>query len=418
MIALYAVTATLARSADAGAIVGFVLLATAGQGDAAVAGLLAAALTAPHLAGPLIAPLLDRSAHPAAVLATAFACYALCVGAAAAAFTVGATALSVIALVIAGACGPLLTGGLSSRLAGLVRDERSAQRRAQGMDALTYGLAGTLGPVAIALIASAVTPLAAILVVAAFALVAAALLTALPVGRPGATAERNDAPRPSFRKNLAVLFSVPPLRRVTVGTGVTAFAVGAMPLLAVAAATLHPLGPSATAVLVSAFGVGNLVGSVAMTVRPLRGSPERAVARAAVAIALFAALCALAPTLILAAAAFALTGLASAVQFTSSLAARAEYSPPEARAQVFVTMAGLKVAFSSAGVAIAGIVASTAPLALLVGAAATAALAAALMALDAGLGRLRERRGRSEQDAPRRQAAARSISRETGEPSP
>src|SRR5690349_5177586 len=54
----------------------------------------------------------------------------------------------------AGACGPLLTGGLSSRLAALAPPQEKAQRRAQGLDALSYGIGGTAGPAAVAALAS------------------------------------------------------------------------------------------------------------------------------------------------------------------------------------------------------------------------------------------------------------------------
>ncbi len=72
-------------------------------------------------------------------------------------------------------------------------------------------------------------------------------------------------------------------------------------------------------------------------------------------MAIALALCALAPSYRLALIAFALAGVANAPFFTATLAARSRYSPPEARAQVFVTLAGLKVAMASAGTALAGI---------------------------------------------------------------
>ncbi|PZE29150.1 hypothetical protein [Curtobacterium sp. MCLR17_042] len=54
------------------------------------------------------------------------------------------------------------------------------------------------------------------------------------------------------------------------------------------------------------------------------------------------------------AAAFGLLGVATGVLFTAGLAARAAFSPPSAKAQIFVSMAGIKVACSSVGTAIAG----------------------------------------------------------------
>jgi hypothetical protein len=52
------------------------------------------------------------------------------------------------------------------------------------------------------------------------------------------------------------------------------------------------------------------------------------------------------------------------------LAGRSRYSPPEARAQVFVSLAGVKIAAGSAGTALAGAAMGAGPRALLVAAAA------------------------------------------------
>src|SRR3954449_2731744 len=159
----YLLAATLARGADGGAAVGLVLLATSPatglRHGAAAGGLLAAALTAPHLLGPLVARQLDRARDGRGVLATACGAYGFALGGAA--LLLGQVPLVFVAaaVVVAGLCGPLLTGGLSSRLAGIARDDG----RAEGWDAVTYGLAGTLGPAVVAALAAATTPLAAVL---------------------------------------------------------------------------------------------------------------------------------------------------------------------------------------------------------------------------------------------------------------
>lgn len=66
-------------------------------------------------------------------------------------------------------------------------------------------------------------------------------------------------------------------------------------------------------------------------------------------------LCAAAPGFALAFAGFTLVGVLTAPFFTATLASRAAYSPPQARAQVFVSMAALKVGGQSAGTAAAGV---------------------------------------------------------------
>jgi hypothetical protein len=72
----YAFAATVARTADAGAAVGVVLLAAGGAGGVRLGGLLAAALTAPHLLGGRIGRLVDRARDPRRPLAAGCVGYA------------------------------------------------------------------------------------------------------------------------------------------------------------------------------------------------------------------------------------------------------------------------------------------------------------------------------------------------------
>src|SRR5690348_951307 len=142
----YTGAAILARGADAGAAVGFVLLAatTPGLRNAPfVGGVLVTCLTAPHLAGPVLARQLDRARDGRRFIAALCVAYGVFV--AVAALALGRVPVVAVAApaAVAGLCGPLLTGGLSSRLGALVAADETAQRRAQGLDALTYGVAGT-----------------------------------------------------------------------------------------------------------------------------------------------------------------------------------------------------------------------------------------------------------------------------------
>ncbi len=174
----------LARGADGGAAVGLVLLAVSPAAGlhhgARAGGLLAAALTAPHLLGPWVARRLDRARDSRRVLAAAFAAYGIALGAASLGLGRFPLAVVLVAVAAAGACGPLLTGGLSSRLAGIVTASGRnggtdrPQGRAEGWDAVTYGLAGTLGPALVAVLSSATTALAAMLTLAAATVAAAA----------------------------------------------------------------------------------------------------------------------------------------------------------------------------------------------------------------------------------------------------
>ena len=370
-LARYLTAATLARGADAGAPVGLALLATLRHGPA-VGGLLTAALTAPHLLGPWVARRLDVARDGRRLLAAAFATYGVALAGAALLLGHAPLALVVAAVLVAGACGPLLTGGLSSRL------EATAGKGREGWDALSYGLAGTAGPALVALASTAMSPLAAVIALAAAAALAALAALALPrvegkgaagpeaAGRadPPRAADRPRAAGPPALASLRLLVAAGPLRRVNLVTLLAAFGTGG---LAVIAAVLG------SAELVAAFGLGNLAGSLLVTARPLRGEPARMAVLGAAGLAAALGLAAVAPH----PATFALAGFANAPFFTATLAARARYAPPEARAQVFVSMAGLKIAAASAGAAVAGAtIAAAGPRALLAAGAAVTLLGA------------------------------------------
>lgn len=351
-VAAYFVSACLARAADAGAIIGIVLLAHGVAPNTALAGLLAACITAPHLAGPLAARVLDRSTRQRLVLAAAFTLYAIALAGGGILLARHLLILAAVSIVIAGACGPLLTGGLSSLLGGLIAGRESSQRRAQGMDAFTYGVAATVGPATVTIVAATTGPLTAICVAAGLAVLAAVALSALPVEDRSVAL---TSPALTVRDALRVLARAGPLRRVAVAATLAALPIGAISLLAIAFVLGHGGRAIDGATLVTVNGVGGLIGSTIAIVRPLRGDPERLTRNWTLAVAVGFLLCALSPSVPTAAVAFGLLGAVTSIQFAATLAARSSYSPPGARAQLFVTMAGLKVAFSSLGVALVGI---------------------------------------------------------------
>ena len=176
---LYVTAATLARAADAGAAVGMVLLALATSHlsrPSLVGGVLVACLTAPHLVGPVLARRLDQMPDGRGLLAAAFLLYGMALCGATLSLGRLPVVVTAVLVVVAGLCGPLLTGGLSSRLAGLVRRGERAQRRAQGWDAVTYGIGGSAGPAAVAAVASVTNATVAMLTLAAAAVLAAVVV--------------------------------------------------------------------------------------------------------------------------------------------------------------------------------------------------------------------------------------------------
>src|SRR3954471_16650793 len=348
----YVAAATRGPGADGAAAVGLVLVATsadAGLANAAlVGGLLATGLTAPHLFGPWVARGLDRARDGRRLLAAAFALYGLTL--AAAALLLGRAPLTAVAVpvLLAGLCGPLLTGGLSSRLSAIAGRGKRSQRRAQGWDAVSYGLGGSAGPALVAILAAAATPVVAVVALGAAAVLAAGWTLTLPRRRTPPAAPREPLPVRAALRLMAVHRA---LRRAGVAAMLTGFSTGALSVIAVLFGHALSPRPGAGATLAAMFGLGNLAGALLVTAFPLRGDPERLALRWAVAIAAGFALCAVAPTRPLAIAAFALAGAPNAPFIAATLAARSRHAPPGARAQVFVWMAGAKVAMGAAGAA-------------------------------------------------------------------
>jgi hypothetical protein len=347
----YFVAACLLRGADTAAIIGVVLAAReAGAGTAT--GVLAACITLPHLGGPFAAQLLERAHAKNLVLAAAGVLYGVAL--AGAILLLGVSVIGAgVGLLIAGFAGPLLTGGLSSQLAGIVGSSDQARRRAQGMDALTYGVSATAGPAAVAAIASQASPTTAVLVASVSAVAGAVAVLFLPARRPAGSL-RDRPVAVGLRAALGMLLRLPGLRRTTLATAVTAMPLGAAPLLAIATTDSIGAATASSAVLTAAYGAGNLIASALLIVVPLRGDVDRLVrfGVGAVCAAFMTGLVIV--SVPVSAAAFAILGAATGVLFTASLAARVAFSPAGAEAQIFVSMAGIKVAFSSIGAALAG----------------------------------------------------------------
>ncbi|MEC5200988.1 MFS family permease [Arthrobacter sp. PL16] len=358
----YVFAATLVRSADGGAVVAIVLLAHAVGLPGWVAGLLGAAITAPHLLGPFIARRLDTARDGLTVIAVSAVLHGLLLGAAALLLPITWALWPAVLLFVSGIFGPMLTGGISSRLPSIAGPDQHAQRRAQSWDVATYGFSGTLGPAVVAWISSTSSPLTATLVLAAAAILGAAAVLALPRQAPPDPAV--DVPSPL--RTLGSIWRHGPLRR-TLGLTVTvAFSVAALPIYAVAIAPAMG-GASSAGLLVAGYGVGNLLGSAGLMLRPLRGDADRLMTSLSVLVAVTLILVILGPNLPVSLLAFGLAGIANALFFAATLAARSEYAPRAARGQVFIWVGALKIAAGSAGTAVAGAItgsAGWAPLAL------------------------------------------------------
>ncbi|MBT2586349.1 MFS transporter [Arthrobacter sp. ISL-95] len=349
-LARYVLAATLARTADGGAVVAIVLLATTSGASGWLAGILGACITAPHLFGPLVARSLDTAKDGRTVIAWACVVHGATLAAAVLLFRVTPPLVPGLFLIASGLVGPLLTGGISSRLAAIAGPERNSQRRAQGWDVATYGIGGTIGPSLVAAVSAWANPAAAALIIAGSTFAAAAVIRLLPCTPPATVAP--EVPRPG--RTLLMMISYGPLRRTLYMTVVVALTVAALPITAVASTPEMGVAPAAAGILTAAYGLGGLLGSAGVMIRPLRtdADPLMTWLAAAVGVALCGA--AVAGTFPTAVAAFACAGVLNSYFFASTLAARSEYAPPAARGQVFVWIGALKITAGSAGTALAG----------------------------------------------------------------
>lgn len=157
-LARYVLAATLARSADGGAVVAIVLMATTSGAPGWLAGLLGVCITAPHLFGPFIAGSVDTARDGRTVIALACMAHGVTLGAAVLLYPMTWPIVPALLLIASGLVGPLLTGGISSRLAAIAGSDRTSQRRAQGWDVATYGIGGTIGPSLVAAVSAWASP--------------------------------------------------------------------------------------------------------------------------------------------------------------------------------------------------------------------------------------------------------------------
>ncbi|GII76266.1 hypothetical protein Sru01_12480 [Sphaerisporangium rufum] len=416
----YLATAFLARLAAEGVTVAVVMLVLARTGDAAPGAYVLAAWTAPHvLAAPLAGTLAARTPRPRMFYCGALAGFAAAV--AALALLAGRVPLPVaLAVAVAGGCcGPVVTGGLSSLIAGLTGP---GPRRdlAYGLDATVYNAASVAGPVLVGVAAAAAGADTAMGLLAAVALASAVAAGTLPYARARATSATGTGPRPgtggkaktsaaagpdaeadpgthkgmgadsgtatgpggtSMRDGLVAglvaLWRVAELRAITAATCLAFLGVGALTTTTVLLA--GSMGnPAAGSWLITAFALGALAGSLAAARWGTRLPAARQAELGLFGIGLALGAAALTGSPVAAAALYAVAGVCDGPVLAATLRIRAEHAPEHARAQVFTVGAGLKITAAAAGAGLAGLAATAPPALLLLGIAALQLAAAAL----------------------------------------
>ncbi|MBT2481629.1 MFS transporter [Streptomyces sp. ISL-94] len=379
----YLAAALAARFASEGMAMAVVLLALERTGSAAYGAFVLTAWLAPHvLAAPLAGAAAARARRPRLFHVGALAGFAAAVAALAVLLGRAPVPLVLAVAVLGGSCGPMITGGLSSLVTGLV-PAGAGRDRAYGWDASTYNAAGVTAPAAVSLATALWSGGPAMAVLAVSAALAAALAATLPYGDPPA-GRAAGAPRAGLGAGLAALWRVRELRAVTAATTLAFVGIGSLTTTAVLLAAA--LGsPDAGGVLMTAFAVGALGGSLTLG-RMTSVEPGRLVrwALAGTGVALAAA--AFTPSVGVTAALFAVAGVCDGPLLTSTLRIRAEHAPDGVRTQVFTLGAGLKVTAASTGAALVGFAADAPAWTLLTGIAGLQFAAALLHVLAAPRG--------------------------------
>ena len=156
----------------------------------------------------------------------------------------------------------------------------------------------------------------------------------------------------------------------------------ALPVAAGGFAAVTGSEAAAAGTLTAAYGAGGLGASVLLMVRPLRTDADRSMTWFAASVAAMLALTLVSTTLWVALVLYAVVGACNSIFFATTLAARSEFAPDTARAQIFVWVGALKIASGAAGTALAGALIGPGVLLPVAGAAAVAGLAAALSQLE------------------------------------
>ncbi len=350
------------RLAGAGTAVAIPVLAIEELNSIATGGLLVGLSLAPTvLVAPFAGAALDRAPNPrllftAAGLVTAVA-FALT------AF-LGVVPLPVIVavLILSGAAAPFYMGGLSGVVGDIVIDDR----RAFAQDALSYNIAGVAGPGLAAVGVGLGSGRIAMLTLAALAATGAIAMLWLPISRRVRHEDAHGLLR-EIGEGFRALATHRPLALVTAAGTVSQFGAGAFPIAAVALAIERNGSSDGGAVLVTAFAVGAVVGSIATaSLTRFDFAPVRVMWFGFAGTGL--ALLAIIPDLgsVAAVAATAVAGLLSAPATAAMLLLRARYAPPGLRSQVFAVAAGLRASAAALGAALIGVIAGVPAWALIV----------------------------------------------------
>ncbi|MBW1637516.1 MFS transporter [Microbacterium resistens] len=348
-------TASISRLAHDATGIAVILGVLDRTGDAGLAGLVAAAFTFPAIVtGTIVGAQIDRARSRRRLF---LAAHALLTGS-----LVGVLLLAghvpgpllILLGLAAGVTAPVLTGGFSAVLPGVIAP--TAWARANAADAASYNLAGIAGPVLVAAVAGLAGAGAALAAIAALSAIGLTLMIRVPLGT--ATKHGRESLAASIADGLRLLWSNKLLRTTTAATTINQLGQGLLPVALLLFARQLGHDPANGAWLLSVFGAGALGGAL-LSERLLRRWQPLTVMTFAVLteIICFAALSA-SPTLLIALLIVALAGLGDGPLLAATFGVRQSSVPSHRYAQVVASAASLKTGAYALGTAIAGLLAA------------------------------------------------------------
>lgn len=348
----YYPAAFFARMATGGSAVAVILLARQYGIEGTMTGLLAACLTAPHVLGPLYGRWLDHANDARKILSCAAFAFPLSFLLAIWGFTQGMLWLSVLALLVCGACSSFLMGGLSSQLIHLVEKQLPKQRLAQSWDTITYGIGLTLGPMLIALLVNILNVEQAVGLVMTFPFFSGILIFCFP--RRSQQGEAGNRVNLGMKAVVQIIVQSRPLKITLAMTSGASFAMSALPVLAVffSEAWLGESNPGAW--LATAYGAGCICGAVFLVIRPLKSDALTLLKNIGASLLVMLLLVIFSQNMFTGIVSYLLCGVVNSIFFAATLAARTEHAPSQGAAQIYLWVAAAKITAASLGAFLAG----------------------------------------------------------------
>ncbi len=320
-------------------------------GSTAIAGLTLSVI----IGAPLLGTLLDRSSrHPGKILAITMGLYA--VGVAALSFSLGHVPIwaTVGIALLTGLFMPAISGGWSSRLKSFIPHKHLAQ--AGTIDAMTFNIAGLVGPAIAGIIAIVFgAPWAIAVLVAVF-------LAALPAAWTLPRDKTHIAHRTNFTKEfvrgLSTIRENKKLLRAVSVTAVCYMGIGMLwvlfPLLGKEALGKAGYG----GILSSLVSLGALAATIIYAKKIRENPPDKVIFYASFVFAISFLFLYFVASSFLAFGAMLMIGVADGPLLAAAIAIKNREVPDDLRSEVFTTSEGIRVTSAAIGVGVAGLLAS------------------------------------------------------------